>query len=140
MPQQNQLEIAAPAAPLAPVSTAQPVKIQEINRHTGKLEHLVSHRKQTTGTQINRHTSRGSFGERRFRFVRFIFALPAEINRKLSPGPRFPLSLFASPFSKSTPPPYSLHPVLHSAMDFLSATSALPLQSPPSAARSGENI
>jgi hypothetical protein len=31
----------------------------KINRHTGKLEHLVSHRKQRTGPQINRHISRG---------------------------------------------------------------------------------
>jgi hypothetical protein len=31
----------------------------KINRHTEKLEHLVSHRKQRTGPQINRHISRG---------------------------------------------------------------------------------
>jgi hypothetical protein len=31
----------------------------KINRHTEKLEHLVSRRKQRTGPPINRHTSRG---------------------------------------------------------------------------------
>ena len=30
---------------------------EKINRHTEKLEHLVSHRKQRPGTPINRHTS-----------------------------------------------------------------------------------
>jgi hypothetical protein len=36
-----------------------PASGAKINRHTGKLEHLVSHRKQRTGPQINRHISRG---------------------------------------------------------------------------------
>src|ERR1700683_3013929 len=44
--------------------------LQKINRHTGKIEHLVSHRKQRTGTQIN---------------------------RKLSEGPRFPFSHSSNP-------------------------------------------
>jgi hypothetical protein len=33
--------------------------LEKINRKPGKLEHLVSHRKQRTGTQINRKLSRG---------------------------------------------------------------------------------
>jgi hypothetical protein len=35
-----------------------PQSCPKINRHTGKIEHLVSHRKQRTAPQINRHTSR----------------------------------------------------------------------------------
>jgi hypothetical protein len=43
---------------------------EKINRKPGKIEHLVSHRKQRTGTQIN---------------------------RKLSEGPRFPFSHYSNP-------------------------------------------
>src|ERR1700683_4759703 len=42
---------------LSPASA--PQSCAKINRHTEKIELLVSHRKQRIGAQINRHTSRG---------------------------------------------------------------------------------
>jgi hypothetical protein len=49
---------------------AAPQSCAKINRHTGKIEHLVSHRKQRTAPQINRHTSRGP------RFTSLLFTFP----------------------------------------------------------------
>src|ERR1700683_1388103 len=51
--------------------TSAPQSCAKINRHTEKIEHLVSHRKQRMAPQINRHTSRGSH----FPFSSFTFLI-----------------------------------------------------------------
>src|ERR1700683_2829440 len=76
---------------------AAPQSCAKINRHTGKIEHLVSHRKQRTAPQINRHTSRGPcFPSSLFPFPFSFFSLRAENPRVPNPAgvPSNPIETF----------------------------------------------
>jgi hypothetical protein len=75
----------------------------QINRYTGKIEHLVSHRKQRTGHQINRHTF-GYPAARKNRRSRNSFASSASFASYASFSPRLDFLIATRPAYLFAPP------------------------------------